>query len=230
MKSLITMTLFLSMSYHLFSQGVYIDNNTKYVDGVYLSYEDFINNEPSLPFAAFDLKWTETPYFNKLKLKSCKNFQDGKMKKTDMRTIWGICLGGIPYINYSITMPYQIRFGNQANDVRGKSAFSRIRILGNICHFNIEDNVPKSNPRFNNSLFTEDVQGRMVRAQKMIKLSTGKIYAYDEYILCQLIKDDEQLYASFQKEGNREAKMFSYLKKYNERNPILNKTVLATIK
>jgi hypothetical protein len=230
MKFLISLTLILSTSVTLLCQGIYIDNNTKYKDGVYSSYEDFINNEPSLPFAAFDIKWIETPYFNKLKIKSCKNYQDGKLKKTEMRNIWGFCLGGTPYINYSITMPYQIRFGNQAADVSGKSSFSRIRILGNICHFNIEDHTPKSNSRFANSLMNNDVHGRMVRVQKMIKLSTGKIYDYDEYVLSQLMKDDEQLVAAYKQEENREAKMFSYLKKYNERNPILNKTVLATIK
>ncbi len=230
MKFLFSLTLILSSYCCLFSQGIYIDNSTEYKDGIYGSYEDFINNEPSLPFGAFDIKWVETPYYNKMKMKSCKNYQDGKLKKTTMRKIWGFCLGGVPYINYSITMPYKLSFGNQASDVAGKSSFSRIRILGNICHFNIEDHIPKANSRFSNSLFHDDIKGRMVRVQKLIKLSTGKVYDYDEYILSQLMKDDEQLMAAYKNEDNRETKMFKYLKQYNERNPVLNKTILATIK
>ena len=230
MKFLISLTLILIPSINLFSQGIYINNSTEYKDGVYKSYEDFINNEPSLPFDAFDIKWVDNPYFNKMKIKSCRSYRDGKMKKTDMREIWGFCIGGIPYIQYSITMPYKIRFGNQSTDVSGKSSFSRIRILGNICHFNIEDQIPKGNSRFNDSLFTDDIKGRMVRVQKLIKLSTGMVYDYDEYVLSQLMKDDEQLVASYKQEDNREAKMFQYLTEYNERNPVLNKTVLATIK
>ncbi len=214
----------------LFGQGIYIDNNTKFKDGVYTSYEDFINNEPSLPFAAFTIKWEDNPYFNKLLLKSCKSYANGKLKKTDMRNIWGFCLGGIPYIQYSIGNPYKLHFGNKAEDLRGECSFERIRILGNICHFNIEDHIPKRSTRFRNSLLNQDVSGRMIRAQRMLKLSTGKIYEYDEYILSQLINDDELLVAAYKQEDNRERKMFMYLQKYNERNPVLNKSVLATIK
>ena len=95
---------------------------------------------------------------------------------------------------------------------------------------NIEDHLPKGNSRFNKSLIRDEIQGRTVRVQKLMKLNTGKVYDYDEYILSQLMKDDEQLVASFKKEENREVKMFNYLTQYNKRNPVLNKTVIASNK
>ncbi len=230
MKVYIFLMLFFSASLTLFSQAIYIDNETDFRDGIYTSYEDFINNEPSLPFSAFDIKWVSNPFFNKMKIQRMKNYQDGKLKHTDMTKVWGFCIGGVPYIQYSITLPYKIRFGNQASAIAGKSSFSRLRILGNICHLNIEDHLPKGNSRFNKSLIRDEIQGRTVRVQKLMKLNTGKVYDYDEYILSQLMKDDEQLVASFKKEENREVKMFNYLTQYNKRNPVLNKTVIASNK
>lgn len=228
MRIIFSLAITLLSSLSLFGQGVFIDNETRFQDGVYASYEDFINNEPSLPFAAFDIKWIESPYFNKLVIKSCKSYQKGKLKKTNMQTVWGFCLGGIPYIQYGIDIPYKLRFGNSAIDLNGKASFSRIRILGNICHFNIEDHLPKSKTTNATKLFAKERSGKMIRAQRMLKLSTGKVYQYDEYILSELIKDDEQLVAQYKQDDNREYKMFMYLQKYNERNPILNRSVLAT--
>lgn len=230
MKFLFSLLLVITSITYCFSQGIFIDNSTTFKDGIYTSYEDFINNEPSLPFKAFHIKWEDSPYFNKMKMKSIKRYTEGKLKKIQMHKIWGFCIGGVPYIQYSIGTPFALKFGNQAHDMNGKCAFSRIRILGNICHFNIEDHIPRSNSRFNSSLFTDDVQGRNIRAQKVLKLNTGNIYPYDEFVLSQLIKDDEQLAEAYSKEENAELKMFMYLQKYNERNPIMSKSVIAAIK
>ena len=135
---------------------------------------------------------------------------------------------GVPYIQYSISVPYELKFGNHAKDFHGKAAFSRIRILGNICHFNIEDHIKKNDAKYSQRYYSSDIHGSMVRSQRILKLSTGNIYDYDEYILSQLMKDDEQLVAQFLKEDNKEANMFRYMQKYNERNPVLNRSVVAT--
>jgi len=211
-----------------YGQGIYIDNKTVFKDGIYMSFEDFVNNEPSMRVDALHVKWIETPFFNKLKFKSCKKYNKGKLRKVDMREIWGICIGGVPYIQYSVSIPYRLEFGNSAEDLNGKSSFSRIRILGNICHFNIEDYFPKrQNSSFANNMFSKEGNGKMIRAQKMLKLSTGKVYAYDEYILGQLIKDDSRLYADFKNDAKREYKLFVYLQEYNKRNPVMNRSVMA---
>jgi len=214
-----------------YGQGIYIDNKTDFRDGIYASYEDFVNNEPSLPIDALEVKWIETPFFNKLKFKSCKKYHDGKLKKVDMREIWGLCIGGVPYIQYGMTVPFKLSFGNDAIDLNGKSSFSRIRILGNICHFNIEDYFPRRRKNaFASSMLSNEQAGKMVRAQKMLKLSTGKVYAYDEYILSQLIKDDRDLHADFKQDEKREYKLFVYLQEYNKRNPVINRSVMANNK
>jgi hypothetical protein len=210
------------------AQSINIDNNTVFRDGVYASYEDFLHNDPSYAIESFEIKWKDTPFFNMLKMKSCKSYKNGKIKKTDLRQIWGICVNGVPYIQYSIGVPYSLQFGNKALELNGNLAFSRIRILGNICHFNVED-VYKTRTKsvFRSKAFTNEVSGRMIRAQRLLKLSTGKVFEYDEFVLSQLIKDDELLANQYKKEKDRPHKMFLYLQKYNERNPLVNTSILA---
>ena len=209
-------------------QSIYLDNQSEFKDGIYATYEDFINNDPSHSFESFKIKWVDTRYFNKQKIKSCKNYQDGKLKKTNMRKIWGFCLGGIPYIQYSVSVPYSLQFGNSAEDLNGASSFSRIRILGNLCHFNIEDYYGKHrNSRFTSNVFSKEDNGKMIRAQRLLKLSTGKVYEYDEYVLSQLIKDDELLADQYSTDKDRNNKMFVYLQKYNDRNPVVNRSIMA---
>ena len=228
MKLLISLTFLFCASAQALAQNINIDNTTKFKNGIYATYQDFINNDPTYPVESFQVKWKDTPFFNVLKMKSCKNYRDGKIKKTDMTKVWGICVNGIPYIQYSIGVPYSLEFGNQAVSKSGELAFSRIRILGNICHFNIEDVYKKrTNTFFRSDAFTNDVNGRMIRAQRLLKLTTGQVYQYDEYVLTQLMKDDEYLANLYKKEDDRPNKMFLYLQKYNERNPVANTSILA---
>lgn len=228
MRPLLFTAAMLIICSQAFAQSININNQTNFKDGVYATYEDFLNNEPSFPLEAFTIKWYDTDFFNVLKMKSCKNFVKGKLKKSDMNEIWGFCMNGTPYIQYSIQLPYRILFGNQAEQANGKSSFTRLRILGNLCHFSIEDYYPKrTNPTFRDNGFNKERHGRMVRAQRVLKLATGRIYEYDEYVLSQLFKDDTFLASQFKQESNRDQKLFMYLQKYNERNPVANRSILA---
>lgn len=228
MKFLLSFILILFAAIQSFCQSINIDNTTIFKDGIYANYQDFINNDPSYPVESFQVKWKDSPFFNVLKMKSCKSYKKGKMRKTDMNNVWGICVNGVPYIQYSIGLPFKLLFGNQAIDEHGKSAFSRIRILGNICHFNIEDVYKKrTNNIFRSESFVSDVKGRMIRAQRLMKLNSGKVYEYDEFVLSQLIKDDEVLASQYKNEEDRPNKMFIYLQKYNKRNPAASTGILA---
>jgi len=67
----------------------------------------------------------------------------------------------------------------------------------------------------------------MIRAQRLLKLNTGEVYHYDEFVLTQLIKNDELLAMEYKNEIDREYKIFIYLQRYNDRNPIANTGILA---
>jgi len=228
MRLIISLALIFLATTQSFTQSININNATRFKDGIYSSYQDFVNNDPSHPIESFQVKWKQTPFFNILKMKSCKNYKEGKIKKTNMKEVWGVCVDGVPYIQYSVGVPYKLHFGNQAADLNGNSSFSRIRIIGNICHFNIEDVYPKRTKNiFRNDSFINDVDGQMIRAQRLLKLNTGEVYHYDEFVLTQLIKNDELLAMEYKNEIDREYKIFIYLQRYNDRNPIANTGILA---
>ncbi len=191
-------------------------------DGIYASYEDFISNTPSVSFNDYDIVWGDSKFFNQLKIKNIeKRNVDKKERKVDGRNFWGICVDGIPYIQYAFGTISQIYFGNQAGSKKSKANFTRIRIIGNICHFNVEDYISNENRlshTFHNQLSSN---GRLVREQRIMKMSTGQVANFNENTLRAFIKDDQRLYSHFIKSESKEAKIFLYLQKYNERNPLM---------
>lgn len=214
-------TLFTLLS--VLSQEIHAQNKLPvYADGIYASYEDFITNKPSIDFNDFDILWGDSKFFNQLKIKEIeKRNAPKKERKVDGRTFWGICVGGVPYIQYGFGSISKIYFGNQAGSKNGKANFTRIRIIGNICHFNVEDFVSNEN-RLSNVLSSQMVSdGKIVREQKIMKMATGQVADFNENTMRAFIKDDSNLYTHFLKSDSREAKIFLYLQKYNERNPLM---------
>jgi len=193
-----------------------------YNDGIYASYEDFINNTPTIKFGDYDIAWGESKFFNQLKIKEIeKRNVPKKERKVDGRTFWGICIGGVPYIQYGFGNAARIYFGNQAGSKHGKANFTRIRIIGNICHFNVEDFVSSEN-RLSSAITNQmGSDGKLVREQKIMKTSTGQVADFNQHTMMAFIRDDSNLYTHFIKSDTREANIFLYLQKYNERNPLM---------
>lgn len=192
-------------------------------DGIYASYDDFINNDPTISFHDFDIKWGDSKFFNQLKIKEIekRNVEKKKDRRVDGNSYWGICVGGIPYIQYGFGSFSKIHFGNAAGSKNGKANFTRIRIIGNICHFNVEDFISSENTLSSalNSYISSE--GKLIREQKIMKLSTGQVADFNENAIMAFIKDDFGLYSHFIEADSREAKIFLYLQKYNERNPMV---------
>jgi hypothetical protein len=58
--------------------------------------------------------------------------------------------------------------------------------------------------------------------QYLLNFETGELWDYDVLGIKELIKNDTELYQEYNKLRNRVKKklMFSYIRKYNERNPL----------
>lgn len=198
-------------------------NGYNYQDGFYASYEEFISNSPSIPFNEFDIKWGDSKYFNQLKITKFKRRNVSKKKERiiDTRKIWGVCVNGVPYIHYGFFRNSRIFFGNSAGSKDHKANFTRIRIIGNICHFNVEDYFSTKNTIGSFRDMTGPSSSKMVRKQMIMKLSTGQVADFNEHTFKAFIKDDSKLYSHFLKNEKKETKIFLYLQKYNKRNPMI---------
>lgn len=220
MKYLSTIFLFLCTITMKAQDELAINNQFQFVDGIYTSYEDFVQNTPSISLEKLLIKERGSRFFNKKRIKYIKQFNEElqEWKKINLSDIWGICIAGVPYIQYEIYRPSLINIGEINKPFYNNGDFTRIRIIGNICHFNIEDYIVSGSKHVlkpqNNSVST-----KLISIQKVLKLATGDILDFTVENLKEFIKNDTALYAHFQADKARKHKLFIYLQTYNRRNP-----------
>lgn len=215
--TLVLMSLcFLGTALH--AQNTTLNNYFDFKDGIYLSYEEFLENKPSIPIEKVKFKEKGSRFFNKMKITKLYVLEGDSWKKYDLKQVWGICTNGMPHIQYDMKSSRNILFGRQLKKEAYGGNFVRIRIIGSLCHFHIEDFTDKNNSK--NSIY-ESVYGQMeyVSKQKILQLETGKICDFNPRNLGILIQDDKKLFEHFKQNEQKQEKIFLYLQKYNERNP-----------
>ncbi|MCB8994472.1 MAG: hypothetical protein H6538_02570 [Bacteroidales bacterium] len=186
----------------------------KFKDGLYISFEQLKANKP-IPVTRIssETDHTDPDFFtNLLKEKKIIFFDDfGVQQSIPVEKIWGFSRNGIVYI----------RIGGN---------FSRITVIGSICHFVANITTYNSgyydpyyyNPYYyrypSNSAATTTTEMR----QYIIDFQTGKIYDYDIQSLEVLLMKDPELYDEFAALGKKKKKQmkFLYIRKFNERNPL----------
>lgn len=188
----------------LFSQcdSIQYSSNFEFTDGIYLTFEEFKKNDPSIKKKAIITNDPTDQFFvgNIVNHEKIAYYEaNGDFKKLKRREVWGYCSNGTVYI----------RLGQH---------FNRIFKIGSICHFVAE---------FNTIIYNRNLpvtsSNKPIRFDPyMIDLETANILSYDLENFLILLKRDEKLYIEFTSiKGYRKKKqqMFNYLNKFNERNP-----------
>jgi len=186
----------------------------KFNDGIYLGFSQLKNNKP-VPVARI-LSATDhydPEFFTKLlEEKQIAYFDDfGVQQSVSVDKIWGFSRNGVVYI----------RIG---------SNFSRITVIGSICHF--VANITTYNSRYYDpysynpyyyrySGYPATTSTTEMR-QYIIAVETGKILEYDVQGIEVLLMKDPELYDEFAALKNKKKKQmkFLYIRKFNERNPL----------
>ncbi len=212
-------TLILFAPLFLLAQGELFDNRMSYTDGIYLSYDEFLQNKPSIPIEETQFKQRNTRFFNKLKINKLKVYQNGAWEKYELNQVWGICINGMPHIQYQVQQNKIMTFGNTSSTFHYDGDFTRIRIIGTICHFNVEDYYSSKKYIHTFSGYAPSGNGERISCQKMMKLESGVVCDFNEKNLGFLIQDDVELYEHYKTNTSKENLIFIYLQKYNERNP-----------
>lgn len=192
---------------------------SKFVDGIYLSHEDFKNNVPSITKGDYKFSELENKNFFQKILYDFKIRNNSEIKQA--KDIWGVCINGIPYINQDNF------FKNKAQETKVKNhfiaskrgiTFTRIAMIGHICILSFEGEVETSRNSYN-------VASTKFKAKKyLLKLSTGQVKGYNMLALKEFIEDDEDLYQNIQTKKKRKLKkdelIMEYVIAYNKNNPI----------
>lgn len=182
----------------------------RFKEGLYVNHKQMINNKPILKSSIISkFNKNSFDFFEKLIDEGNVKFFDefGLLQEMDIYELWGFCRKGSVFINWG-------------------SDFSRITVMGSICHF--VSSVTVSDP----FMFGNEVGGAYYGMpaspsqteiqQFIMEFSTGKVLDYHRENILALLMADPELYDEYnnlKKRKKRELK-FLYIRKFNEKHPI----------
>jgi len=220
MKKTVIILIFSLGIINIYSQDttnmVAYDMNYRFVEGVFLTFDQVKNNAPIQKSNIItNIDKTTYDFFDVLFLEDEITVIDenGNQKKYYTEDFWGYATNGKLYINW---------------DYRPEL----IPIIGSISHFvgtSIYTDFNYNNDPFNtysndpfNTYSSTSTQKTEIK-QYIIDFNTGKIYSFNYKEIDVLFSNDEELYTEWSDLSKRKKKkkLFVFLRKYNSRNPLL---------
>ena len=170
-------------------------------DGIYLNFQAFRNNAPSIPMAA--LTTTQGQRVTDLSTTNGKlSYPDstGRSTRLELDRTWGFCDKGVVYVH-------------AGND------FSRIGLMGTLAHLVFDATYQNFDPYMFNGGSTYTVE-----EQRFINMETGEFLPVTAAGIYQAIKGDAILKEDFdalsRKQRNKPETVFLFMRRYNDRHPL----------
>ena len=196
-------------------EGKLLTKNFKFEDGIYLSFNDFQRNKPVYSWEEMEGSLVTNPQNFITKVEYLRVKGGGNLI---LREIWGISIGGIPYVRV-----------NEQSRSSGVVRFAGLQVRGKICYFSFEDEEIKKvkvsayNPLNGRPFRTAEVaQKEVILQEKMLDFSTGAIIDFNIYTFREWIKEDQQLLTTLNELSEEEAneKLFKCLLIFDDRNQV----------
>ena len=198
-------------------EPVAVTKNFAFADGVYLSFAEFQENRPSYRWTDLKSSLFTNPQTFLTQIEFLKLKEEGN-RPVPLDSVWGLCLGGIPYV----------RLPQGAVD-KELPTFAVLQVRGKICYFVFSRpelrRIPMSayNPLtgrpFRSGLVDrwEEVEHPM-----MLHFQTGEVARLTVDNFLQWIDDDERLQETVREleAGEAQEKLFKCLLIYDDRNPV----------
>ncbi len=174
-------------------------------EGIYLSYQDFRNNQP-VPKDRIISNYNRNDmnFIADVLAKDEFQYKDstGKEHKMNCRSVWGFC-------------------NNRTVFIYHKNSFNRVPIIGNICHFTayVYTYATHGNPYYDNTMLNTIPDLRSF----MLDTKTGMVMEFLPASLETVLKRDDTLYKQYMALSKRKKRdsCFLYLRKYNEKHPLM---------
>ena len=194
----------------LFSQtkAIQYDKDFEFKDGIYLFFDDFKNNSPTVA-SKLITKYNKDSrdFYDNVLSKSTFAYIDKEGKEVESRSkeAWGYCQNGIVYINHGTN-------------------FNRMTIMGSICHFiaTVPVRIGTSDPFYYDYPLGTPPRYTYVSEQFILDFDSGSILSFNVDNMEKILMRDEILYKEFSvfKKKKKRDSIFLYLRKYNEKHPI----------
>ncbi len=191
-----------------------LTKNFKFKDGIYVNFTDFQQNKPSYTWEEVNARLATSDEGFVAQVEYIKKDQ----QIIDLQQIWGICLGGIPYIR----LP-------KGEITDAATVFAGLRVRGKICYFKYKDEaidtveVKAYNPLNGRPYRQAKVPvERTVQQERMLHFQTGEVADFNIQNLLIWIQDDRQLWNTVRDLSLEEAdeKLFRCLLIYVDRNEV----------
>lgn len=194
--------------------NVPLSEDFPFEDGVYMSFEEFKGNSPSYKGPEVELFSLDSTEYH---LQNISKIRLKNGKKIPLRTVWGICYQGVPYVRFkhspTVVAKNKNFFGEDVN------TFFRLDIIGALCVFNAEETVSK----FPYSAFSNlpPQKESKINYNMILDLATGSFYYLDFETVAWFVKTDDFLYDQmlyYQYESY--VNLHDFIIYYNLRNPV----------
>ncbi|MBP8823664.1 MAG: hypothetical protein KBH07_08475 [Flavobacteriales bacterium] len=200
MRGLIVLAVLLGGTAHA-QDSVRYTGGYSFLDGVYLDFQAFRNNAPSIPKAA--LTTAQGQPVGDLRNTSGKLYRpdsSGQRVKLDLGGTWGFCNGGVVY-------------------VRAGNGFSRIGLMGSLAHLVYDATYRSFDPYMVNGATTYTVE-----EQRFLDMATGAFLPVSAAGILPVLARDPILKEAFEalsrKQRKHEETVFLFMRRYNDRHPL----------
>lgn len=216
MKYAVIYLLLLMTNCSLFSQGdsVLLTKNFKFKDGIYLTLQDFQKNQPNFTWSEVvaNLATSDEGFIAQVEQIRTKE------QSLDLQHVWGICIGGLPYVR----LP-------EGEVTDAATVFAGLRVRGKICYFSYKIDVTEMQmvKAYNPLTGRPFRQGKVpvektIEIQQMLDFQTGKVTDFTKENFMNWIENDRQLWATVKDLSPDEIreKLFKCLLIYIDRNAV----------
>lgn len=209
MKDLLSSSISIILLFFVFHLSAQVNlekfsHGFDFAEGVYLTYEEFKQNNPSIK--EYELITEDVKYFKSKKplvrIKKINYSTPGGMKETlKSKNVWGISKEGKVYI---LVDGYP----------------QKLIKIGSIIYF-----VVATVEYSGGGSFSSNMGGgkQLMSYEGLLDFNTGGYYQYTMKNFLAFMHRDKELYNEFMRikgKKNQKHKMISYIDKFNERNPI----------
>lgn len=204
-RSIVSFLFFLSHWVFAQSDSVLYTRDFEFKEGIYLTIEQFRNNEPIPPSAIVSsIPKTELDFLTQVVEKKKVVYKDrtGAEQEIASASIWGYCRNRTLFISFNQT-------------------FNRVNLIGSLCHFTCEVVVLSTyqDPMYYNHGMSNSYNELR---QFIFCMDSNLVKDFNTPAMEEILQNDTELYAQFMKMKRKEKgnSIFMYLRKYNEKHPL----------
>ena len=182
-----------------------------------MDFESFQKNRPTYSWIQLDGSLVTNPQTFITKV-DYLYFKGNKDKQIDLSQVWGLCLGGIPYIRLV-----------EKEENNGVVEFAGLRVRGKICFYSFQEEVTRMvvvkayNPLTGKPFRTGEVPTQeTVVQERMLSFENGETAVFNGTNFLNWIKDDQQLWNTLKDMplAEIEEKLFKSLLIYDDRQVV----------